>query len=72
MKNPLKKIKVNIVGYVFLLLMVGNVVVTNLLRIAGYSIVYSNADRVFVILQIFGIAIIAWILGWAAAHKDDD
>lgn len=52
--------------------MLGNVVVTNILRIVGYTIAYSNTDRVFIILQIFGVAIIAWILGWVAAHKDDE
>jgi hypothetical protein len=72
MRRFLKKIKISTIGYFFLLLMLGNVVVTNILRIAGYTITYSNTDRVFVILQIFGVAIIAWILGWAAAHKDDE
>jgi len=57
-------------------MMIANVVVTNGLRIAGYTISYSNADRVFIILQIFGITIISWILGWANAcstiEKDEN
>lgn len=72
MRRFFKKIKITTIGYFFLLLMLGNVAITNILRIAGYNITYSTTDRVFVILQIFGVAIIAWILGWASAHKDDD
>ena len=51
MKRLLRKIKITTVGYFFLLLMLGNIVIINILRIAGYTITYSTTDQVFVILH---------------------
>jgi threonine/homoserine/homoserine lactone efflux protein len=65
------KLKISHLGYFFLSLMVANIVITNALRIFGISILYTNTTRIFVILQILGIAVIAWVLGWVKGSKED-
>ena len=50
-------------------MMIMNVAITNILRIAGFTITYSNPTRVFIIIQIFAVAVLAWVLGWVSGHE---
>jgi len=72
MRNPFKKFKVIWAGYFFLIALFINAVMSNVLRIFGVNIVFTNTTRVFVILQIIAIATLAWILGWVAGSRPDN
>lgn len=66
-----RKIRLVHVGYVFLTFMILNVIVPNILRLSGVEVIFDNSARITLVLQLIGIPILAWILGWVNGSKYD-
>ena len=70
--RPDKINHIRLAGFFFLIVLLLATIIPLILRLSGIEVPFSNATRVFVILQILTIPVLSFILGWAEAHKQDD